>query len=958
MCGIAGIFAYGQSAPPVDQEELLRIREAMIKRGPDGAGLWMSADRRVGLAHRRLAIIDLSEAGAQPMATAEGRYRITFNGEIYNYRELRRELEAKGCVFRSQSDTEVLLHLYAERGEEMVHALRGMYAFGIWDETRKGVFLARDPFGIKPLYYADDGVTFRFASQVKALLKGGQVDATPAPAGHVGFYLWGHVPDPHTLFRGIKALQAGSTMQVDAGDRPSAQVFFSVPQEFARADALGLEFSPQESRERLRAALKGSVSRHLVADVPVGVFLSSGLDSTTLTALAAEVGAGNLRTVTLGFNEYRETDDDETPLAALVARTYGASHEIRWVSRNDFAHRASEILDAMDQPSIDGVNTYFVSRAAADAGMKVAMSGVGGDELFGGYPSFRDLPMMAGWLGAVSRFPRVGRAFRRVSGPLLKHFTSPKYSGLLEYGGSYAGAYLLRRGLYMPWELPDFLDGDLVREGWDELQTLLRIEETIQGVESDFQKVSALELSWYMRNQLLRDSDWAGMAHSLEIRVPLVDIELFRAVAPLTRAGSVTKREMAQVLAKALPEKVLNRKKTGFSIPVRDWLKHAGSASSVPRGLRGWARRINPPAGKPKRVLALVTDAFGGYGGIAKFNRDFLSALCSAVTCKEVVAVPRLMPAPPGPLPAKLTYVTQAVDSKFKYVAKILGVLAGRDRFDLIVCGHINLVPIAWLARAMSGAPFVLVVHGIDAWQPTGNPITNYLVKRVDAFISVSDVTAKRFTEWTGLGYEKGYVLPNSIDLKVFMPSAKNSELVHKYGLKDKVLIMTMGRLVSVERYKGFDEVLQVLPELVRDVPNLVYMVAGEGDDRARLQDKVSRLGMQDHVVFTGFVPESRKRDYYNLADAFILPSRGEGFGIVLLEAMACGIPVVGSTQDGSREALRDGALGALVDPGDAKAVRHAIVRALQQPKRVPDGLEYFAYANFERRVHQISERL
>ena len=215
MCGIAGIFAYGPSARPVDREELLRIREAMIARGPDGAGLWISPDQRIGLAHRRLAIIDLSEAGAQPMATADGRLHITFNGEIYNYQVLRRELEAKGYRFHSHSDTEVLLHLYADRGQDMVHALRGMYTFAIWDEHKKGLFLARDPFGIKPLYVADNGHTIRVASQVKALLKGGAVDTTLEPAGHVGFFLWGHVPEPYTLYKGIRALGAGTSLWID-----------------------------------------------------------------------------------------------------------------------------------------------------------------------------------------------------------------------------------------------------------------------------------------------------------------------------------------------------------------------------------------------------------------------------------------------------------------------------------------------------------------------------------------------------------------------------------------------------------------------------------------------------------------------------------------------------------------------------------------------------------------------
>ena len=199
MCGISGAYAYRQRAANVDADELVRVRDAMAPRGPDGEGLWISADRRVGLAHRRLAIIDLSPTGAQPMASDDGKLQVTFNGEIYNYRELRKELEAHGCRFRSTSDTEVLLQLYRERGPDMVSALRGMFAFAIWDETKRGLLLARDPFGVKPLYYADDGHTFRFASQVKALLKGRNVDTSPSAAGLVGFHLWGSVhPTPST----------------------------------------------------------------------------------------------------------------------------------------------------------------------------------------------------------------------------------------------------------------------------------------------------------------------------------------------------------------------------------------------------------------------------------------------------------------------------------------------------------------------------------------------------------------------------------------------------------------------------------------------------------------------------------------------------------------------------------------------------------------------------------------
>jgi asparagine synthase (glutamine-hydrolysing) len=959
MCGIAGVVAYRDSAPPIDRGELTAIHDAMAVRGPDGEGVWIAPDGRAALSHRRLAIIDLSPTGAQPMASIEGRLQITFNGEIYNYRELRRELVAKGFRFHSTSDTEVLLNLYLDRGAAMVESLRGMYTFGIWDTRDQSLFLARDPFGIKPLYYADDGSTLRFASQVKALVKGGHVDTTPSAPGHVGFYLWGHVPDPHTLYRGIRAVPAGSTMLVDRNGAHAPRAFFNVADEMAAAGekAKSTRVSWQEACEEVRVALKDSVRAHLVADVPVGVFLSSGVDSTTLTALATEVGQGNIHTVTLGFDEYRGTGNDEAPLAEVVARRFGAQHETRWVSKSDFQEELTHIIDAMDQPSIDGVNTFFVSRAAAAAGMKVAMSGVGGDELFGSYPSFREIPAMTKLLGIGASFPRLGAAFRYVSAPLVRHLTSPKYAGLLEYGGTFGGAYLLRRGLFMPWELPGIMDPDLAREGLAELDTRLRLDQTVAGIESNFQKVSALELSWYMRNQLLRDSDWAGMAHSLEIRVPFVDVNLFRTVAPLMVKVPVSKRMVASAPNVPLPPKVVEKPKTGFSVPVRDWLAQRAFQKPMERGLRGWAQLLNPPMPRKTRILALTTDAFGGHGGIAKFNRDFLIALCSHDRCKEVIAIPRLMAGEPEPLPPKLTYLTAALNNKLKFGSTVLSVLSSEPLSDVVFCCHINLLPLAWFASVVSRARLVLVIHGIDAWQPTRSVATNFLARRVGAFVSVSALTKERFVKWSGAKDGNGMVLPNSVDLSYFRPAPRSEELVRRYGLHGKRVIMTMGRLVSAERYKGFDEVLEILPRAIELIPNLVYMIVGEGNDRARLERKAEDLGVREHVVFTGFISEEEKCDHFNLAEAFVMPSRGEGFGIVFLEAMACGVPVIGSAVDGSREALLDGALGALVDPDNPDAILDAIMRALEAPKEVDDGLSYFSFAKFEERVHRILDK-
>jgi asparagine synthase (glutamine-hydrolysing) len=586
VCGLAALFAYGANAPTIDRNQLDAIHDRQAARGPDSEGVWISDDNRVAMAHRRLSIIDLSEAGAQPMASKDNAYRIVFNGEIYNYRALRQELIDYGVELTSNSDTEVLLQLYIKRGPAMVDALRGMFAFAIWDEKRQGIFMARDAYGIKPLYFADDGMTLRVASQVKALVAGGGIDTSPAPAGHVGFFLLGYVPEPHTLYKGIKAVPAGGSLWVDTSGCGAPHKWFNLTRELSEIDP-----APYNA-EALREALIDSMQHHLVADVPVGVFLSAGLDSASLVALASETHGANLRTVTLGFQQFRGSESDEAPLAEGLAKHYETDHETHWVETSDFHDNADHLMAAMDQPSIDGANTYFVSKATREAGLKVALSGVGGDELFAGYQNFTQVPNLARALGLFRFLPGVGNAFRIISAPLVRKLTSPKYAGLFEYGSRLGDAYLLRRGLYMPWELPEVLDPDLVREGLETLAITQQMSETISDIGRARVSMTALESAWYMRNQLLRDADWASMAHSLEIRTPLVDITLLRTLAPMI-AGSrpPTKNDMATSLAKPLPPEILHRPKTGFSIPVREWV---GGEKQATRGgdYRDWARYI------------------------------------------------------------------------------------------------------------------------------------------------------------------------------------------------------------------------------------------------------------------------------------------------------------------------------------------------------------------------------
>ena len=357
-------------------------------------------------------------------------------------------------------------------------------------------------------------------------------------------------------------------------------------------------------------------------------------------------------------------------------------------------------------------------------------------------------------------------------------------------------------------------------------------------------------------------------------------------------------------------------------------------------------------------MLALLPDAFGGRGGIAKFNRDLLTALANDPGVSQVLALPRLMPDPPGAIPDRVDYRISALGGKFNFVRTVLAIVLNRKKFDLIICGHINRVPIAVWAKILFRAPLLLIIHGIDAWQPTHSVLVNFLARKVDAFISVSELTKQRFVSWAGIPSSKGRILPNSFDPSMFAPGEKNLGLLKRYAIEGKTVLLTAGRLSSEERAKGFDEIIDILPELKKQIPNVAYLIVGDGDDRARLEAKARQLKVNDLVVFSGYVNESEKALHYQLADAYVMPSRGEGFGIVYLEAMACGIPTVGSTQDGSKEALRDGALGILVDPKDPGSIKKGVLEAIGRPISVPDGLDYFSFENFEKRLHAICSEI
>ena len=358
---------------------------------------------------------------------------------------------------------------------------------------------------------------------------------------------------------------------------------------------------------------------------------------------------------------------------------------------------------------------------------------------------------------------------------------------------------------------------------------------------------------------------------------------------------------------------------------------------------------------RPVRLLALVTDAYGGRGGIAEFNRQMIGALASHARVAGIDVVARVVAEALPPLPPGVTFDARATTGARAFVQ---AALRAARRADAVVCGHLHLVPLAAAIATVRRIPLLLVLHGIEAWQrPHGGARGLALglgLRRVDRYVAVSGTTRERFEAWAPVASAQGTVVPNTFDPTPFAPGAASDETLDRYGLRGRAVVLTLGRLAGLERRKGFDVVLEALPALAERVPDVTYVIAGDGPDRGRLEGKAAELGVADRVVFTGYVDEAGKPDLYRAADCFAMPSRGEGFGIVLLEAMASGVPVVASCADGSREAVRDGLLGPAVDPGDAGAVVEAVVGALETENGVPRGLDHFSQARFVERWHAV----
>lgn len=569
MCGIAGII--GNQVTEVEAR-LARMSDALVHRGPDdeGVAVWPDNGRTplTGFAFRRLAIIDLSAAGHQPMTTADGRFSIIYNGEIYNYRVLRRELETQGVRFASQTDTEVLLQLYALHGAACLKLLRGMFAFAIRNNETGEVFIARDHLGIKPLYYYRTEELFIFASEVRALLESELVPRRISRSGLTAYLGTGSVTGPGTMVEGVRSLQPGHYATIRSAGEEIKFAETSYIDDWLTGSPAPEGLDRQSAVEVLRDALKESVRLHLVSDVPLAPFLSGGIDSTAIVALMRQVTDATPKTFSVVFEEKKFS---EANYARIVADKYKTDHQEIHLSDENLFDMLPSAIGAIDQPTMDGINTYVVSKAVKQAGITVALSGLGGDELFAGYPTYRRALQMR----SLARFPGSLRRGVSAVGSRVwnRSVQQRKFWQLVETGASPAAVCQVSRQLLSVQEIESLLfDGGDYNSAPGFANDL-----DARGNIDTINSVSRCELEGYMTNTLLRDTDFMSMAHSLEVRVPFVDAEVVRFVLSLPGDwklnGGRPKPLLLDALEGLLPPEIINRPKMGFALPFENWMR-------------------------------------------------------------------------------------------------------------------------------------------------------------------------------------------------------------------------------------------------------------------------------------------------------------------------------------------------------------------------------------------------
>lgn len=930
MCRIAGIF--DPSMPNLPQE-IVRMRDAMKHGGPDDEGIYIDNELPLAFGHRRLSIIDLSSAGHQPMSDLNGDLQIIYNGEIYNYPELKRELISKGHQFKTQSDTEVILKAYIEWGINCFAKLNGMFAIAIFDKLKNELILARDHAGIKPLYFYHDAKSIYFSSEIRGFKAVSKV-WDENPEWKIYLMAFGHLPEPVTTLKAVKPLPKGSYMVFNLKTLQfTAQKF----NEFVFTNTIT---DLNEAKQLIRTSLEKAVERHLIADAPLGLFLSGGIDSSLLTLLTQPFKKDNLHTLSIVFDDERFS---EKYYQDIIIQKTGARHKSFLVNESNFKESLPDVLKAMDQPSTDGINSYFICKYAKEYGLTAVLSGLGADELLGGYSSFQ--------IAKKLKYTKYIPSFLFAAAELSNSDRYKKISYLQRKDG--VGEYLLNRGIFSTKDIATLLDED--QNKVRNVLSNFKLDNDITKLESG-NRTTYLETNLYMQNQLLKDTDYMSMWHAIEVRVPFLDKEFISAVYSIDNNLKFERHQGKFLLIEAfkdlLPREIWDRRKQGFTFPFEKWMKGIQpekpnqktlsiALTRFKQGNLQWSRywayvltydklKIGESIAKIKNILFLNLTAFSQTGGIEKFNKCFLKAL-SDLENEGIIKSQ-----------AFSAYDTEADEkyysnknytgfNKRKFTFTLRSIWYA-EKYDIIVLGHINLAIIGYFIKLFNPTKRLLVMaHGIEVWNELPF-FKRKVLKNADMILSVSNFTKAKLLSQHKIKQNKVTIFYNAIDPFFDKPLSftKSEVLKSRYNIKsDDFVLFTLTRLSSIEKYKGYDLVINALPGLKKSIPNIKYILAGKADEieSNHIKSLAEELNLNGTLTLAGYIKDEELIDHYLTSDIFIMPSQKEGFGIVFIEALACGLPVIAGNKDGSVDALQNGKLGTLINPESISEISGSVMK-------------------------------
>jgi asparagine synthase (glutamine-hydrolysing) len=859
----------------------------------------------------------------------------------------------------------------------MLQKLKGMFSFVLVDNVNQKLFAVRDHMGIKPLYMAKRAGDIYFSSEVKAfnaVYEGWE----PNMEWRVWFLTFGFLPEPITTLKNVRPVKKGHYIAFDLKHKT-----YEEKQWYFRPIKTLNRIGVTEAVQTTKNLIEKAVERHLVSDVEVGVFLSGGIDSSIVTLLAKKP----IKTLSI---EFEDAEYSEKIYQEQIAALAGTEHCSLLVTQNDFAKAWEDIHASLDQPTTDAINNYFVCKFAKEKGCKVVLSGLGADELFGGYPSFNRT-------GQIQRLKNLSRLQILKTGIAGAVFNYPTRK--IDYFKKQIASseYLTYRGLFTPADTAKILH-ITEKEVWRIIGTY-KMPYEYDNLKGAKNKVSAFECDVYMLNQLLKDADMQSMWHSVELRVPFLDVDLVNYLYQLPEhikyPSGGHKYLLTEAFKAILPENIINRKKQGFVFPIQKWL---GNISAMQNDLlvpgkyynsfnkgrlthsRLWGIYLSnaygslqnfATAGKVQKPTSLFIylSAFSQTGGIEKVNRLILQALEENDS-----------DTPKNDRAFAYGLHDSAIDDRYTrpYYTKgfsgntnlfLYTLFFNRKQFNRVIVGHLNLAPAVWLMQIMNPTLQITVMtHGIEAWHKQRG-FKKWLLQKADTIVSVSNYTKEQLVQNSGIDGFKISVLPNALDTYFKTPDLQNKlgYLKSRYHLKEKdMVLLTIARMNSAEQYKGYDMVLYAIANLpASQKKHLKYILAGksEGAEFSRIQQIIADYKLQDHVIMPGFIEDDEIQDHYQLANLFLMPSTMEGFGIVLIESFASGTHVVAGNGDGSKEALRNGKFGMLINPSDPLAIQYAIESSLlvQSNKltghitKYKDAYDYYDPAVYKKRFKNLA---